>query len=384
MAEKFIRHEHSIKKFYKCLDDIIAQNQIQKRRILMFGSGIPANMAIYYLKIHDVTVEAILDNNPAKQGTEQYNTPIYAPAEYLSEYDDTILIMIASSYEDAMIKQLEELGYGKQQVIQLIQFQEAMSDYSFSNRDGFRELDRMEIRQHQLNVLKHIKSVCDKHGLRYWLSGGTLLGAVRHQGYIPWDDDIDVWVEMKDLKKLTKILKTDPKYGIATYVDETVDFCDSCSYMYEISSDMDVNYFPMQVSCGISIDLFPMVGLPDDEAEMEQYATQIKILEENVWNKMYSKSELRKAATELMDFMSRYDFDKCQNCGYILSRHFTKERMPAAYYTEPTEMMFEGELYKVPGKWHDLLVNLFGENYMMLPPKEEQVAHHNFKAYMPK
>ena len=385
MGKKFIRHEHAIQIFYRHLDEIIIQYQTHKYRIIMFGSGTPANMAIYYLKIHDVIVEAILDNNQKKQGTQEYDTPIYSPEDYLSDFDENIRILIASSYEDEMIQQLKNLGYEQKQIVKLIDFKKSISDYSFVDRTGFRMLDRIEIREHQLKILKHLKWLCDKHGLRYWLCGGTLLGAVRHHGYIPWDDDIDVLVEMNDLKKLTTILQEDPEYGIATFIDLELDFCDSCSYMYEMSSDADVNYFPTQVSCGISIDLFPLVGIPENEQEQKQYIAELRRRNEAVWNKMYSKKELRKAATELMDCMSRYHFDESLYCGggRIISQNITKESWLVDGFRNTEEMCFEGESFRVPKEWQTYLHTMYGKDYMIPPPKERQVAQHQYKAYVP-
>lgn len=383
MANKYIRHENSLKIFYANLDKIIDNYQQRKRKILMFGSGTPANMAIYYLKIHGIMVDAILDNDFSKQGSIQYGLPVYSPSGYLSEFDDDILILIASSYEYSMIHQLNELGYTSKHICQLIKFEKIMSDFSFVDRTGYRELNRFELRQHQLNVLRHLKKLCDQYGLRYWLVGGTLLGAIRHRGYIPWDDDIDVYVEMKDLKKLTALLQDDPDFGIATFVDQSIDISVPCAYMYEMASDMDINYFPTQISCGISIDIFPLTGIPDTQAELEKYITDAKQLNQNIWKKIYSKQEARKATTEQMKFMSHYDFDKCSHVGYIYSRWgYYKEIFPVEGFINTTQVEFEGEYYRAPLQWENYLVTLYGENYMQLPPESERVPLHRFKAYM--
>lgn len=383
MADKFIRHEYASKKIYNSLNDIISQNKKHKRRMVIFGAGGPVNIISYYLKLHGITIEAILDNDITKQGSVYYGKTVYDPNKYLSKFDDDFCIMILSSHEDDMIKQCKDLGYDDSHIRQILHYNETLADFSFSNREGFRELNQAEIRQHQINVLKHLKYLCETHGLRYWLCGGTLLGAVRHQGYIPWDDDIDVFVEMKDLKKLTELLKDDLDFEIASFVDEKINFCESCSYMYEMTSDLDVNNYCLQVSWGVGIDIFPMVGIPAEGAELTQYISKITKLNDNVWNKLYSKQELRKATTELMEFMSQYDFDECPNCGYILSRHFTKEILPANYYTKTTELIFEGEKYVAPAGYHEYLVSLYGEDYMIPPPVNEREPRHNYKAYVP-
>lgn len=382
MANKFIRYDHAAQIFYKRLDTLIAQHRTEGTRFLMFGSGMPANMAIYYLKIHGIKVEAILDNNQAKQGGTEYGTPIYSPEDYLAKFDKKIRIMIASSHEDAMTAQIKKLGYGEEQIVKLLEFQKATNDYSFADRTGYRELNREEIRERQMRLLRHLKELCDRHGLRYWLCYGTLLGAVRHHGYIPWDDDIDVFVEWKDLKKLVKIIQEEPDYGIATFINNEMDFCDSCSYMYEMESDMEVNYFPMQASLGMNIDIFPLMGVPGDEKEKQQYIADMKRLHENVWNKMYSRDELQKATAELIAYIDKYDFDTCADCGYVIGYYFTQEIWSADSFHKAMEMPFEGENFRVPSGWKTYLESLYGKDYMTPPPESERIPLHNFKAYI--
>jgi lipopolysaccharide cholinephosphotransferase len=378
----FIRYTNAIDIFYQNLDMIADMCRNSNRKVVMFGSGIPAHMTISYLKNRDVPVDAIVDNNQQLHGKQKSGITIYNPDTYLKNFDESVLVLIASAYQDAMIKQLEDLGYTyDKHIFKIIDLPQSIQDYSFCKRENMQQMDRTQIRQHQLRVLKHLKTICEKHGLRYWLCGGTLLGAVRHQGYIPWDDDIDILVEMKDLKKLTDLLKKDSEFAIATYVDEEIDFFDSCSYMYERNSIMDINYFPMQASCGVNIDLFPLVGLPSNPVDFEHYMKTIRNLQEEIWDNIFDKTKLRQATTDLMYFMSQYDYDQCSDCGYVLSRHATKEKMPVSYYNEPEMMLFEREYYNVPKEWDKYLRKLFGDNYMQLPPEKERVAHHNFRAY---
>ena len=70
-----------------------------------------------------------------------------------------------------------------------------------------KELSRDELRETQISILDYFASICQKYNLTYWLHFGTLLGAVRHKGYIPWDDDIDVAMLREDYEKLIKVLK---------------------------------------------------------------------------------------------------------------------------------------------------------------------------------
>lgn len=125
------------------------------------------------------------------------------------------------------------------------------------NPDGS-DLRKMQLRM--LEMLKYIDAICTKNGIKYWLSSGTCLGAVRHGGFIPWDDDVDIEMERKDYKKLIKILRNEPgDYVLQDYKSDPeyiLSFAklrDSNSFVKENNdSDKFIKY------SGIYIDIFPI------------------------------------------------------------------------------------------------------------------------------
>lgn len=376
----FIRHTQAIESFYKKLDELIENNIFRDKNIIMFGTSKIAGMIIYYLKIHEIKINNIIDNDKKRQGEIIFGSLVIAPEQLDITYRKDTIILIASYYQNEMIQQLKDMGYEEEKnIIKVIDLPFLMNDYSFVDRSGFKIMEIEEVRKKQLNILKHLKEVSKRNGLRYFLSGGTLLGAIRHKGYIPWDDDIDVFMEIKDLKKLVEILKKEKDYSIISFVDD-IDYYDECSFMVDNYSIMDSNRFPMQVSSGVSIDIFPLCGLPDDKNELKEYVKTLKDLETNRWNKLYSKKECRQATKELVDFMCSYDFDKYNHCGCLLTPYFIKEITKKEYFSAAVEVEFEGEKFAVPIEWDKYLTQVFGD-YMQLPPIEKRVAHHFFKAY---
>ena len=118
----------------------------------------------------------------------------------------------------------------------------------------------------QLDILKEIDRICQKHQISYWLDGGTLLGAVRHGGFIPWDDDIDIAMWKPDLERFTAVAQTELPETLFLQTPKTdpevnspiVKVRDLNSLYVEDSEDFRANY-----QKGLYVDIFPMIDYPD-------------------------------------------------------------------------------------------------------------------------
>ena len=379
----FVRHNNAIKEFYSNLDTILLQDKMKDQKVVVFGTSKIAGMIISYLNDHEVNIDAIVDNDKTRQGKIVFGLSVYSPQGYVKEKGTESIFLIASAYQDEMSKQLTELGIKQDNIIRVIDLPKLMNDYSFVNRTGRKEMTNADIKMHQFKILKHLKEVCDRHNLRYYLSAGTLLGAVRHKGFIPWDDDIDVYVELKDLKKLVDIMKKDPDYSLISFVDSEVDYYDEVSLMVDNHIICDTNHFPMQLSTGISIDIFALSGIPTDENERKEYVDTVRKLDQERWNKLYSVQECRKATNQLVEYLEKYDYDKCSHVGCIMTPYFLREMFSKEVFAEGTQLEFEGMMFRAPQKYDIYLKQIYGD-YMQLPPVEKRVAHHFFKAYYEK
>lgn len=128
-----------------------------------------------------------------------------------------------------------------------------------------KKLSSEEIKQIELNLLLKLDEICKKYKLRYYLCGGTLLGAVRHKGFIPWDDDIDVLMPREDFEKLLRLEKAETRYGGKDC------FLKSGNSIYPFIKLINTNtvlkekYLSEEFTTGIWIDIFPLDGMPDDE-----------------------------------------------------------------------------------------------------------------------
>lgn len=373
------RHTKAVDELYNRLNGLLADKVFENREVIMFGTSNIASIIIYYLGIKGVKVSAIVDNDSSRTGKVVYGVKVHNPEAYLSDYRENAVILIASTYQNEMLSQLENMGYKKDsQVYLAIDLPKVMSDYSFVDRTGYRELTIAEVKKSQLGILQKLHNVCCENNLRYYICGGTLIGAVRHKGYIPWDDDVDVVMPIKDIIKLSEILKNDKDFSFISFADD-LEYFDICSLMVDNSTICDFNGF-MQLSSGVSIDVFPFTGVPDGEKELSVYLETMRNLDMDKWNKLYDIKECKNALKKQVDYMLSFDYDSHNTIGNVLGRYFVKDIFPRAYFDETVPMEFEGLELTAPKEWHNYLTKLYGD-YMQLPPKEKQVAVHYYKAY---
>ncbi len=264
-----------------------------------------------------------------------------------------------------------------------------------------------ESRKVQLAMLNALVDFCDQHGLRYTLSGGTLLGAVRHQGFIPWDDDIDVNMPRPDCEKLYRI--SGGKIG--KYRLEGPDqgeYMNCCNWFRIYDDDTVIENYRAGLTekypyyHPIFIDIFPVEGLPAGKLSCYfhwavilslnkmQRVSALKHMEaRSVWRHIFhvitaAPAKLigyRNWGKAIQKYSRRYRFDKEDYVGVTTEAHYiTRERISKKGYLKFVKVIFEGREYNAPGNYDTYLTQLYGD-YMKMPPVEKQKSDHVFKMY---
>lgn len=121
--------------------------------------------------------------------------------------------------------------------------------------------DGSMLRKHQLRALKiliHIDKICKKHNIKYWLSSGTLLGAVRHGGFIPWDDDVDIEMLREDYLRFEKVFKEDDDYVLQTYKNDPYYMMPYAKVRDKLSIVTEAYFSESYKYQGVFVDIFPM------------------------------------------------------------------------------------------------------------------------------
>ncbi|MBQ6214582.1 MAG: LicD family protein [Oscillospiraceae bacterium] len=272
-----------------------------------------------------------------------------------------------------------------------------------------RQLELKEIKERNLNTLVYFKNFCNAHQLRYYLAFGTLLGAVRHRGFIPWDDDIDVLMPRKDYNKLLSL--TDE---INNSQWELLSFRNNSNYLFPYMKlcDRQTEVLPSRFSSGLiyglSIDIFPLdynPGKNEKEArqiccESRDYLSKkirrscvssprghngkndIKRLVKKVIYHVGNKrdgllAEYRKIEDQFQ-FVEKNEFVFYFNSSY---RALWKDSSFHTSDDDCSELTFEGEKFLAPYDYHAVLTETYGD-YMQLPPIEKRVSRHTYDAYL--
>lgn len=262
-----------------------------------------------------------------------------------------------------------------------------------------KEIGINELKKLQLDILIKIRNFCDSHGISYYLAYGTLLGAVRHKGYIPWDDDIDIMMPRNDYNRFLQEFNGQYK-DLVVHAPEL-----DLSYYAPYANVMDNRTLLCEPhlkheGIGVKIDIFPIDNVPDEYILYQNVCRksgklnrirEAKVADLNYYNGL---SWLKLFIKKVLFFFISYPviqkriIELATNCDPAVGNYvdcivfitIKNRRFPRTCVEGYELVNFENEKFKAPKDYDVCLKALFGD-YMKMPPKEKRVAHHNFKAY---
>lgn len=264
------------------------------------------------------------------------------------------------------------------------------------------EMTLSQIKEAELHILRRFHTFCRENGIAYFLSNGTLLGAVKYKGFIPWDDDIDVFVPRRDYDRLLEIFPKDGELELLCTC-RTADYVFPFAKLSDKSTLITSQTTLKNYRCGVHIDIFPLDYWPDDIDLAKDRAKELQSIcnELGMSVARFSKGRnlLRTVVKSGVIILSRIKGHRRigeklakkteallqaageRYCGCVVWPVYgTKEIHPAQCFESVTELEFEGERYPVPIGYDAYLRSLYGE-WEKDPPKNRQRTHHSFKAY---
>lgn len=258
-----------------------------------------------------------------------------------------------------------------------------------------------QLHQADLEIVKEVVALCDRHNLMYYMLGGSMLGAIRHKGFIPWDDDIDLGMPRKDYERFLELApqelsshlkivnyKTDPTYH--WYITRVLD---TDTKVMERVFESEGKY------TNLSIDIFPLDGTPNNKILRKLYNFRVMahramaslhykdviVTKNRNWKDATLLWFMLKLPTQKMfnhhkeldkcdRLLKKYPMDKSLYTGNMMGAYRTRELVPTSWYGDSSYYEFEG--IKLRGiKEYDLYLKQLYGDYMQLPPEDKRRIH---------
>lgn len=264
-----------------------------------------------------------------------------------------------------------------------------------------KELTLQELKEIEFDILKMFDAFCKENDIKYYLSHGTLLGAIRYGKFIPWDDDVDLLIPREDYNKMITLFKDNGRYQLFAF-EKNQNYYYPMAKLCDMTTLKEESGYNNGVKLGIDIDLFPLdewnSNLRKAKKEARYIGRQMKLLTLSKLYKPDSKSSIKRLIKGIVMFF----------CKWLGSKHYIKKILkasrkssksnsnylgckvwcvygergiiPAEVFADTTYVEFEGEMFPAPAGYDIYLTCLYGD-YMPEPPVEKRKTHHSFKAY---
>ncbi len=264
-----------------------------------------------------------------------------------------------------------------------------------------KQITPSEAKKIELDILRYVHKICTENNIRYWVCGGTLIGAVRHNGFIPWDDDVDINMPRPDFERFKKIAGSS-RYKLLTAENDNYFY--AAAKLVDTKTVLSENNFVGEIEeLGVYLDIFPLDGLPDNINKAKKEFRKRKIAAGRFrmfytngpdmsdgllkyiyryirWIKDKKITGINKLQKKLLELELKYDYDSSELVCSIGGRYKYKEIYPKRFFESVITHKFEDTEVNIPSGYKDFLTQMYGD-YMKLPPKEQQVSNHDFTAF---
>ena len=279
-----------------------------------------------------------------------------------------------------------------------------MAGYFYSivstDKSNFKKLDIDEIKEVELGVMEYIHNICKEKGINYSLAYGSLLGAVRHKGFIPWDDDLDIALKRDEYDKLYQAILEDNNsiYKIVSWENDSR-YPYPFYRVYDSRTVYENNYIQNDIELGICVDVFPFDDYKDVNKEITKLDMYRRLSVYTLYGIRNKEAGIKNIVRYLMLVVFRLTRVKTWNkklndCSkapvdgeyidYLMESKKYITKLDAKALDEVVECKFEDRVYNIPKDYDHILTTIYGSDYMEIPSLEKRIQHDDFVAYIKK
>ncbi len=249
-----------------------------------------------------------------------------------------------------------------------------------------------DIQRIELELLKAVVFLCDRYNLRYSIYCGTLLGAVRHRGFIPWDDDVDLVMPLKDYRIFLKHADELPPGITCLHRNNVKDYHHLWAKVAKDNTTfMPVAYAGLDIHWGISLDIYPMIGTPNTAIGKELQKIIVFVIRRLQFVPVYSAQRfpgrfkflkwilasspffIRQGLINMFSYICMRNIEGSVSIGTIDAAPF-EGKYKREDWKDMTKLLFEDAYYTAPVRYDKILRKMYGD-YMKLPPEEARTIH---------
>lgn len=309
---------------------------------------------------------------------------IYSVEEWKEIMDEDWIVLYASKdCADEIDKIVNTVKFNKDKIYCLYDWNHV--EYR-KKTEQLKRLTMDELKSKEKELLAYFDDFCREHNLRYWLSGGSMLGAVRHKGFIPWDDDIDVFMPDIDYDRFLDLFQEDD-FLRCQIVDDENDVWGH--YKFARLADkgtMLIEKYPFYNHfIGVNIEILPIVGLPKEEKERITYIRRYEkinaVRREVFFQCSGDMNMFRKICDAQQPSFDTYKFDDSEYVGVLGTGYYEKDCTTRSVYEGTLRMPFEDIMVNIPQGYQEYLDNLYGKGWEEWPPEDKRTMKHNIEAY---
>lgn len=256
-----------------------------------------------------------------------------------------------------------------------------------------RELTLGEVKQVSLDILLEIDRICRENGITYYIAYGTLLGAIRHKGFIPWDNDIDIWIPIEELEQFYHLMEKNSNYEVLSFYGSEKRFPDGFGKISDRRTITRSVYWSGVAEFGVAVDVFPLMPCRKRGFWYDKFSWLRRMVENSIEYQMGGHREAHNPKRRVINLFLRMDnrlhdreywckklykqmqsVKKSKWLGYPIKGIKGKDIYLAENFSSIQYIEFECHQFPAPAGWKDILSVRYGD-FMTPPPDQERITH---------